>query len=63
MMGDDNVLVKVRRLIADAMQPVSGTTARRPIVKVIGFRYYDTSLNKPVYWNGAVWKDAAGVTV
>lgn len=62
-MIDDSVLVKVRRLIADALTPASGTTARRPTTKTVGYQYYDTTLGKPIWWNGTVWKDAAGVTV
>lgn len=42
----------------------SGTTAQRPTTgKFVGMEYYDTSLNKPVYWNGTAWKDAMGTTV
>jgi len=43
------------------------TTANRPVYsinsKYIGRSVYDTSLQKPVWWNGTVWKDAAGTTV
>lgn len=42
----------------------SGTTANRPIKNVwLGRRYYDTTLNKPVYVsaiNPIVYRDAAG---
>lgn len=49
----------------------SGPTAERPTAGVwVGFRYYDTDLNKPVYvYNVAMvsggsggWADAAGFT-
>ena len=35
----------------------SGTTENRPILGSShqGFEYYDTTLNKPVYWNGTEW--------
>lgn len=43
-----------------------GTTAFRPAVSSTGYTeivrgadYYDTTLNKPIWWNGAVWVDAA----
>lgn len=29
----------------------------------IGFFYYDTNLNKPIWWNGTNWIDATGATV
>ena len=48
-------------------QQQSGATAMRPTKGLyIGRRFYDTTLNKPVYLravNPAVWRDAAGVVV
>jgi hypothetical protein len=29
----------------------------------VGFQYYDTTLGLPVFWDGSVWKTAAGATV
>jgi hypothetical protein len=44
--------------------PNSGTTANRPTEFIlVGQFYYDTTLSKPIYWNGTVWKDSAGTTV
>jgi hypothetical protein len=48
--------------------PASGVTADRPVnigaVRVpVGFMYFDTTLNYPVWWNGTVWKNASGTTV
>lgn len=41
-----------------------GTTAQRPTGGLqISDLYYDTTLAKPVWWNGTVWKDATGTTV
>lgn len=47
----------------------SGTTAQRPTTQMwVGRRYYDTTLNKPV-WASAIagvtvtWRDAAGTIV
>jgi hypothetical protein len=44
-----------------------GTTGARPtspaIGLYVGFTYYDTTLGKPIWWNGTVWKDATGSTV
>jgi hypothetical protein len=41
----------------------SGTTAQRPTVTSIGFRYFDTTLGLPVFWRGAAWVNGAGVVV
>ena len=42
----------------------SGTTAQRPTVNLwIGRRYYDTSLNKPVWYTSGGWRDATGTLV
>jgi hypothetical protein len=47
----------------------SGTTANRPTLTAnggalfVGTGYFDTTLGKPIWWNGTVWKDATGTTV
>jgi parallel beta-helix repeat protein len=42
----------------------AGTTAQRPTAGLLaGQQYWDTTLGKPIWWNGSVWKDAAGTTV
>lgn len=44
--------------------PVSGTTAGRPSSGLYpGYQYYDTTLGKPIWYSGSVWKDSAGTTV
>jgi len=48
--------------------PMSGITANRPlsttnIPLAIGQYYYDTTLDRPIWWNGTVWKKADGTTV
>lgn len=40
-----------------------GTTYKRPTLTEIGVPYYDTTLNKPIWWNGNNWIDATGATV
>ena len=42
-----------------------GTTANRPITGLVaGFsQHIDTTLGKPIWWNGSVWKDATNTTV
>lgn len=45
---------------------VIGSTNLRPTDLSIdekGFQYYDTSLNKPIWWTGTNWVDATGATV
>ncbi len=42
----------------------SGTTTGRPTQgRYVGKPYFDTSLNKPIWWNGTAWVDATGTTV
>lgn len=38
-------------------------TGSRPTAPITGAQIYDTTLGKPIWWNGSVWKDAAGTTV
>lgn len=40
-----------------------GTTTSRPTNVVSGFQFYDTTLGKPIWWNGTNWVDATGTTV
>jgi hypothetical protein len=41
--------------------PAAGTTADRPALDLqIGQFYFDTTLNKPTYWDGTQWIDALG---
>lgn len=47
-----------------AVTPLSGTTAQRPnLYLATGQIYYDTTLDRPIWWNGTVWKKADGTTV
>lgn len=44
----------------------SGNSSERPISitsQDVGFKYFDTTLNKPIWWTGTVWVDADGVEV
>ncbi len=40
-----------------------GTTANRPTPHYIGERYFDTTINKPIWWTGIEWVDALGIEV
>jgi hypothetical protein len=44
----------------DSRTSAAGTTAARPTTVTLGFMYFDTTLNKPVWWNGTSWRDATG---
>jgi peptidoglycan/xylan/chitin deacetylase (PgdA/CDA1 family) len=41
----------------------AGTTANRPTYVDIGYNYFDTTLNKPIWYNGTNWVDSTGTTV
>jgi hypothetical protein len=46
--------------------PSSGTTADRPAPAnrlLVGQFYFDTTVGKPIWWNGTNWIDAAGTVV
>lgn len=47
--------------------PTVGGTNARPTVgmtpNTIGFRYFDTTIGKPIYWTGTKWVDATGADV
>jgi hypothetical protein len=40
-----------------------GTTDRRPANPAPAEQYYDTTLKKPIWWNGSKWTDATGTEV
>lgn len=67
-------LPTLRRLISDGFQRVArafnnpdfGTTAARPTANLVtGQTYFDTTLNKPIWWNASIphWVDATGANV
>ncbi|MDP5372523.1 hypothetical protein QU585_10175 [Lactiplantibacillus plantarum] len=41
----------------------TGATSNRPTGQVTGYQYFDTTLNKPVWYTGTAWVDATGTTV
>lgn len=41
----------------------AGDSSSRPTSAVNGFAYYDTTLNKPIWWTGTKWVDATGQEV
>ena len=44
--------------------PSAGDTASRPITGLqVGQFYFDTTINRPIWWNGTNWINAAGTVV
>ncbi|PPF64525.1 hypothetical protein C5E11_03800 [Clavibacter michiganensis] len=58
--GKDSAGTVFIRSISLASQ--SGTTANRPSAATVGVngRYYDTTLSKPIWSDGTIWRDATG---
>lgn len=40
-----------------------GNTAARPTHVGVGFMYFDTTLNQPIWWSSLGWRDATGALV
>lgn len=47
----------------NALAKYNGTTQQRPTKINLGFQYFDTTLNKPIWWTGKKWVDATGADV
>lgn len=44
--------------------PSAGTTAARPSTDLqVGQFYFDTTINRPIWWDGTNWINAAGTVV
>jgi hypothetical protein len=58
-------LVQFTTIVSTNINPTNaGTTAQRPVTGLVpGLQYYDTTLGIPIWYNGTVWKNAAGTTV
>lgn len=70
MKGDAFSHRKVADMPTDSLSVVNrkfvtqnGTTTNRPTSSIIGLQFYDTTLQKPVYWSGTTWKDSQGSIV
>lgn len=55
--------LNVDRIILSGTWFDSGTTSNRPTNVLVGFQYFDTTINKPIFWDGTKWIDATGATV
>lgn len=42
---------------------IHGTSAQRPDLPTVGMLYFDTTLGKPIWWNGSFWVDATGTVL
>ena len=49
--------------VAKGQQILSGSTENRPAIVSIGIQYFDTTLSKPIWYNGASWVDSNGLIV
>lgn len=58
----DTRAVKFFEDVADAIN-ANGVGASRPIYPAIGQQHYDTALSIPIWFNGSIWTDAAGLAV
>ena len=59
--GDGIIFIK------DGEYRTRGSSNERPIIPIdkhlIGKLYFDTTLNKPIWWNGTTWVDSTGTNV
>ena len=49
--------------IAGKQDIAADVTANRPASPTAGQSFFDTTIGKPIWWNGTAWKDATGITV
>ena len=61
---DKNFIILKNELLAfeDRMY-ATGSTVGRPLQPKVGQQYFDTTLNKPVFFSGTAWVDATGTEV
>lgn len=55
--------LNVDRIVLSGTWFDSRTTSNRPTNVLVGFQYFDTTINKPIFWDGSKWIDATGATV
>jgi len=60
----DAINAQTNNAINTLSTPSAGTTAARPSTGLqIGQFYFDTSINRPIWWDGTNWINAAGTVV
>jgi hypothetical protein len=59
-----NLSEYIRLIASKRTYRAVGTTTQRPtpVSTNIGYQYYDTTLNKSIWWNGSKWVDNMGFT-
>lgn len=55
--------LNVDRIVLSGTWFDSGITSNRPTNVLVGFQYFDTTVNKPIFWDGSKWIDATEATV
>ncbi|KRK51909.1 glycosyl hydrolase family 28-related protein [Companilactobacillus kimchii] len=71
IVGDENLHVELINSSCNSKMSLkpgtvgqSGTTANRPSANLyVGYQYYDTNLNKTIWYDGSAWKDANGTNI
>lgn len=58
-----NAFVRILGKINEFTLNTRGTTELRPTTPHTSFQYFDTTLNKPIWWTGSAWVDATGQEV
>ncbi len=53
----------LQTVAASTPKASSGPTAARPTGVPTGQTFFDTTLGKPIWWNGKHWVDATGANV
>jgi hypothetical protein len=67
--NDDSVRLPVQilnvggSLVSPLTKPWSGLTAARPPFPRVGEQFFDTTLNRPIWWDGVNWMKADGTIV
>jgi type II secretory pathway component PulK len=60
----DAVNNQIQQAIITLSTPSAGTTGSRPSTDLqIGQQYFDTTINRPIWWDGTNWINAAGTVV
>ena len=60
----DAINNQIQQAVATLSTPNAGTTASRPSTSLqVGQFYFDTTINRPIWWDGTNWINAAGTVV
>jgi len=60
----DAINNQIQQAVITLSTPSAGTTASRPNTDLlVGQFYFDTTINRPIWWDGTNWINAAGTVV